>query len=521
MAEELGAGGLYQIMPPGDIKRALLDESQETYKECYDEQCQIKLGRQLAASKLLTTTIKKLGGKCRVTASLYDLRKQTTDTTASHKCKCKEAGYVTGIEVVASKLREWAGGDATDVELPKEGSDTKASAGADDKEYKRALNKAWRKLAKDVRRGTTESKLEKYQEFLADYPDNNPHAAKVQKNIDALDAKLEKQEAAKLKAEEKKAALAAKRQRSKDLKAAYNAAKASKGSASEQLSAWERFIADYPDKNPYLKTARRKIKGLKLLAKKEAKQAPAGMARIPAGEFWMGCNPKVDQECQKDEKPGRRVYLDEYLMDRTEVTVGKYGECVTTGRCKAAHFDKCAVYDGKMFRRGKLPEKFRGASLPVVCVDWAEAKSYCEWANKRLPSEAEWEKASRGTDGLMYPWGNEQPSCHRAVMKDGGLGCGKDRTWPVCSKKKGNSPYGLCDMAGNVMEWVSDWYGEEYYGEGPSRNPKGQPDGTYRVLRGGNWYRAPGLLRASRRFRGHPTNHYDSTGFRCARSSPM
>ncbi len=249
-------------------------------------------------------------------------------------------------------------------------------------------------------------------------------------------------------------------------------------------------------------------------------QAPEGMVRIPAGEFWMGCNPELDDDCDDDEEPGRKVWLDEYFIDRTEVTFEQYQRCVDAGTC-THHWDDgtCYGFTGGKWKKDVLPASFRGRKQPVVCVDWNQAEAFCQWAGKRLPTEAEWEKAARGADGRNYPWGNREASCDYAVMDDGGDGCGKDRTWPVCAKERGNSPYGLCDMAGNVWEWVSDWYGKEYYESGATRNPKGSKDGKYRVLRGGSWYDYPSHLRASPRYGGLPTHWSSHYGFRCARGA--
>ncbi len=267
-----------------------------------------------------------------------------------------------------------------------------------------------------------------------------------------------------------------------------------------------------------LELEERRVEPISVVLK--GKPAPEGMVRIPAGEFWMGCNPEVDDDCDDDEKPGRKVWLDEYFIDRTEVTFEQYQRCVDAGTC-THHWDDgtCFVYTGGKWKKGVLPVSFRGRKQPVVCVDWNQAEAFCRWAGKRLPTEAEWEKAARGVDGRKYPWGNREASCDYAVMDDGGDGCGKDRTWPVCAKERGNSPYGLCDMAGNVWEWVSDWYGKEYYESGATRNPKGSKDGEYRVLRGGCWSNHPNTLRTSSRLRFNPTNRLYYYGFRCARGA--
>jgi len=233
------------------------------------------------------------------------------------------------------------------------------------------------------------------------------------------------------------------------------------------------------------------------------------MILIPAGEFMMGCNEAVDPQCSGDEKPYHRVYLDAYYMDKHEVTVAEYRKCVNAGGCKDPVTGQYCNW-GQSGREGH----------PINCVDWNQAQDYCSWAGKRLPTEAEWEKAARGTDGRKYPWGNETANCQYAVMDDGGSGCGRNSTWPVCSKPQGNSPYGLCDMAGNVWEWVQDWYDENYYQGSPANNPKGPSSELSRVLRGGSWGLShPEYLRASFRFRIEPTFWFYNYGFRCVRQA--
>jgi formylglycine-generating enzyme required for sulfatase activity len=223
--------------------------------------------------------------------------------------------------------------------------------------------------------------------------------------------------------------------------------------------------------------------------------APAvasGMVRVPAGEFHYGCNASVDSQCDDDEKPGKRVTLPAFTIDKTEVTVSAYEACVNAGACTKPN-------TGTYCNWGKSG---RG-DHPINCVDWNQAKAYCSWAGKRLPTEQEWEKAARGTDGRKYPWGNQSASCARAVMNDGGTGCGDNKTWPVGSKPSGASPYGAQDMAGNVWEWTSDWYDSKKKG---------------RVLRGGSWYGGAWFVRASNRYRRGPSARYynDGYGFRCA-----
>jgi len=231
------------------------------------------------------------------------------------------------------------------------------------------------------------------------------------------------------------------------------------------------------------------------------------MVLVPAGEFMMGCNEAVDTQCLNDEKPYHKVSLDAYYIDIYEVTVRQYGACVKAGTCSNPDTGggcNWSVSDRK--------------SHPINCVDWNQADSFCKWAGKRLPTEAEWEKAARGTDGRIYPWGNKQASCNYAIMNDDGNGCGKDSTWAVGSKKSGASPYGAMDMAGNVAEWVADRYDENYYQSSLSNNPTGPWLGEYRALRGSWWGSDPGALRASHRYRSDPGVRGNNIGFRCART---
>ncbi len=213
------------------------------------------------------------------------------------------------------------------------------------------------------------------------------------------------------------------------------------------------------------------------------------MVLISDGEFMMGCNEAVDNNCLEIEKPYHRVYLNNYYIDKHEVTVAEYQGCVNAGGCNEPN-------TGKYCNWGQSGRE----DHPINCVNWNQAQTYCRWAGKRLPTEAEWEKAARGTDGRKYPWGNETATFQYAVMSDGGDGCGRNSTWPVCSKPQGNSPYGLCDMAGNVVEWVEDWYEGNYYQGSAANNPTGPSTGKDRVLRGGSWVHGmPKYLRTAYR----------------------
>ncbi|MBI4489948.1 MAG: formylglycine-generating enzyme family protein [Deltaproteobacteria bacterium] len=219
------------------------------------------------------------------------------------------------------------------------------------------------------------------------------------------------------------------------------------------------------------------------------------MVLIPPGEFWMG-----SEDGDSDEKPRRRLYLDAFYIDKYEVTNALYRKFMeATGRQAPSYWNN---------------SNFNGPNQPGVGLTWYDAEAYCRWAGKRLPTEAEWEKAARGTDGRKYPWGNEEPDGNKANY---GRNLGK--TAPVGSYLSGVSPYGVHDMAGNVWEWVADWYGSTYYRRALDRNPKGPESGQYRVLRGGSWYESSSQSRSSRRFSFNPKIRgfgFDIIGFRCA-----
>ena len=222
------------------------------------------------------------------------------------------------------------------------------------------------------------------------------------------------------------------------------------------------------------------------------------MILIPAGEFGMGCNAQMDSSCYENEKPYHKIYLDAYDIDKYEVTQTEYGQCVSAGKCKD----------------NKKVEGFSGDHQPVMGVNWEDAEGYCQWAGKRLPTEAEWEKAARGTDGRIYPWGNQASNCNLANIS----GCGS-ATKAVGSYPSGASPYGVMDLAGNVWEWVNDRYDRYYYANSPSRNPSGPSSGSTMVLRGGSWDYNAKLLRASARGAEFSGGRSFSLGygFRCAR----
>ncbi len=235
---------------------------------------------------------------------------------------------------------------------------------------------------------------------------------------------------------------------------------------------------------------------------------------VPAGEFTMGSD-----NGEYNEKPVHRVFLDAYWIDQTEVTNGQYAECVTSGGCTpppaSSSYTNTYFYGNSQFD-----------DYPVIRVYWNQAQAYCEWAGRRLPTEAEWEKAARGENGNIYPWGNTfdgsklnfcDANCS-FDWADKSIDDGYADVSPVGNFPNGVSPYGAYDMAGNVWEWVNDWYGGTYYQGSPSSNPSGAGSGDYRVLRGGSWYNVNHYARSVSRKMYIPSSSSSDFGFRCSRS---
>lgn len=226
----------------------------------------------------------------------------------------------------------------------------------------------------------------------------------------------------------------------------------------------------------------------------ETTEPPHGpMVFVPPGEFIMGDN---------------TVYLDSFWIDKTEVTNAMYARCVQSGLCSAPGTNSSRTRDSYFGN----PE-FN--NYPVVFVTWMDADKYCVWSGGRLPSEAEWEKAARGTDGRQYPWGDADP-----LGSDGLLNFQAQDTTQVGIFPNGASPYGALDMAGNVSEWVADWLDPDYYSHPPPSNPSGPGSGQYRVWRGGSWANtSPERIRTYSRTGNLPTDSSGGIGFRCARNT--
>lgn len=262
----------------------------------------------------------------------------------------------------------------------------------------------------------------------------------------------------------------------------------------------------------------------------------APMVLIPEGPFLRG---SPENQGDADEHPQRRIALSAFYIDRYEVTNRRYQAFLkATGHRVPEH---CCDPSYNLWKGTEIAEKL--LDHPVVNVDWHDAVAYCAWAGKRLPTEAEWEKAARGTDGREYPWGNE----HDRMRANGvSFWAGTDfgspeeaKAWwdsehgatvlatkgtqgiltlPVTDLEKGATPTGLMHMAGNVWEWTADWYDPKYYENSEERDPKGPEGGEFKVHRGGSWLNHRGLLRSAVRDGSRPSMRNHGTGFRCAKT---
>jgi formylglycine-generating enzyme required for sulfatase activity len=229
------------------------------------------------------------------------------------------------------------------------------------------------------------------------------------------------------------------------------------------------------------------------------------MAYFPEGEFQMG---SPEEKGKSNEHPQHRVYLDAFYLDRYEVTFNDFEDYLAANPKK--HPTITGWYDRKA--RPDMVNK------PVFGLQWKRCRDYCEWNKKRLPTEAEWERAAKGVDDRTYPWGNEPPDDYRANF---GNCCFIHKGMVLTQIGKfdlGKTPEKVFDLGGNVAEWVYDWYDKEYYAKAPYKNPKGPEKGRYHVVRGGAWNSLPVYLRSSSRYGDNDAKDYYGIGCRCAKS---
>jgi formylglycine-generating enzyme required for sulfatase activity len=242
------------------------------------------------------------------------------------------------------------------------------------------------------------------------------------------------------------------------------------------------------------------VAGYFYLANRQSPRETTGKDGAPAvlvlaGNFTMG---------DDEDAPLREIYVDAFYLDKYEVTTSRYAKFLkATGSAKPP--------DG--WEEVNLDS---GGDLPVVGVDWRDAEAYCRWAGKRLPTEAEWEKGARGTDGREYPWGNDEPTVARANFGKSAASPYKGGLSAVGKHEAGKSLYDAQDLAGNASEWVADWFAESFE-RGDVRNPKGPETGTGKVIRGGGWYDPGDKIKSTKRYHARPTTRAEDIGFRCAR----
>ncbi|MBI2377790.1 MAG: SUMF1/EgtB/PvdO family nonheme iron enzyme [Deltaproteobacteria bacterium] len=244
---------------------------------------------------------------------------------------------------------------------------------------------------------------------------------------------------------------------------------------------------------------------------------------VPQGEFVMGCDRGGSATCEDDEQPAHVIFLESFLIDRTEVSVSAFRSCVDSGVCSASKVTGFEWKDQPFMVSDTCNFGQPGkSSHPMNCVSFLQAESYCRFKKRRLPTEAEWEKAARGPDKRTFPWGNEPPTCDRVVMRFPGTPCSQGTTRPVASDPLGAGPYGNLHLGGNVAEWTSDFYEERFYSRSPPNNPTGPQAGTVRVTRGGHFgvRDLDGVPVTDRSGRG-PEDRFDTLGFRCARSATV
>ena len=258
------------------------------------------------------------------------------------------------------------------------------------------------------------------------------------------------------------------------------------------------------------------LRAMQKAPKAERSVAPFGeLVLIPSGRFLMGSTEeeiqRASDECSarypacergifEAEYPERLVYLKAYYIDRFNITNKQYKECVLDDECTPPR-RTTAITDAKF------------DDYPVLFVDWYQAQNYCDWAGGRLPTEAEWEKAARGVEGFIYPWGD--------AMEEGAAVWNQASPQPVMKRPRGVSSFGIYDMAGNVWDWVADWFNPNYYDESPDSNPQGPERGVHKIFRGGSWGSdIPVFLRTMTRNHNKPNTWNPYIGIRCAKDVP-
>jgi formylglycine-generating enzyme required for sulfatase activity len=300
-------------------------------------------------------------------------------------------------------------------------------------------------------------------------------------------------------------------------------------------------VITYRTRTPDISITKYPASDLKIGATQTSSFDGMVMVYVPAGNFLMGTVDESGSTYEHTlEHPQHTVYQDGFWIDKTEVTNAMFSQFVESTGYKTEAETGSGGYVWKDLQwwtveganwqhpQGPASSIVGIETHPVVQVTWNDANAYCDWAGRRLPTEAEWEKAARGTDGQIYPWGNALPNGNLVNFADSNLDVGwADKstndgyqfTAPVGSYPEGVSPYGALDMSGNVYEWVADWYFENNYSNNPTSNPTGPETGEIKILRGGSWSKDRHTIRAAARYLFYPPySRHDDGGFRCSLS---
>jgi sulfatase modifying factor 1 len=491
---QLGRYGGVVALPEGTTKDAIAEERGRTNSKCksgvLDQKCQLALGSALAASHWLEVTVNKPGKRCQVSLEYLSIVRESSDGGDIVRTECDaEAvalGLERGVETIARKQR-WEGAGSGPV-----GSPLGGSAAAEDP------NDPVAKALRDAEAAKANA------------------AAEAERKAQAAAERVRG-------AEQRWSAvshLARDRATPLELRVAALRAYVEAYSGTDRAREAEKLMASLEAEQARAAKAEAEARAAEDARRAEAearRDSSAEMVLVPSGEFFYGCNARVDSECEDTEKPGQTMSLPAFRIDRTEVTVAAYKQCVDADRCSSAGVEMPYVNGKEVAAAAGWCNWGKGRDdHPMNCVDWNQARTYCAWTGKRLPTEQEWEKAARGTDGRKYAWGNEGYGNRKvANIADetakrsnprwtvaAGYDDGYVGTSPVGKFPAGRSPFGAEDMIGNVYEWTDTETVEKT-----------------KVLRGASWFGEPRAARASDRSWFDPSARFGFFGFRCAQTA--